>query len=427
MEVLLYLQQKVLLGIMRGYGGNLNIYKKKMKIVQINSQNFGSTGTIMRNIAHRLISLGHESYLCYPKKRSCVSKYIEGDILIGNNIIRNFEMIILRRFPIAYFIHYISTKLFIIKLRRIKPDVVHLHNLHALYLNIPLLFKYLSSENIKVIWTLHDCWAFTGHCPHFEYEQCFKWKQQCNNCEKYLDYPSSKFDDSSYMYNLKKQYFSTLKDLTIVTPSVWLANYARESFFKEKKVVVINNGVDISSFGYIGNTYKKKIGAENKILLLGVSMGWFFKKGIDVFIELAKMLPSEKYQIVLVGTDDNIDKTLPSNIISIHRTSSIEELKEIYSAADYFVNPTREENFPTVNIESLACGTPVITFNTGGSPEIVDYKTGIVINDNTVDSLYNSIVTLGPKTQAQITACLDRAKMFSGDCMANSYIDLYID
>ena len=255
-----------------------------------------------------------------------------------------------------------------------------------------MLFKYFYENDIKVIWTFHDCWAFTGHCPHFEMSNCFKWKLKCKNCPIYKEYPMSYFDNSEKMYKLKKQWFTYLKreNLYIVTPSKWLANYANNSFMKKYSISVINNGIDLNVFKPLDSDFRVRYNCQNRIIILGVALDWGKRKGLDIFINLSKEL-SKKFQIVLVGTTDKIDQILPSNIISIHKTQNREELAKIYSSADVFVNPTREDTFPTVNIESIACGTPVIAFNTGGCPEIINEKCGFIIEKNNYNELKKCI------------------------------------
>ena len=386
-----------------------------MIIVEVNSYNYGSTGTIMRSIASSARKKGNTVFLCYPKRRTSFLRYEKNDIWIGNILFRNIWLFLSERFPLTRFAHYFETIKFVSKLKSLHPDVIHIHNLHSSYLNIPIFFKYLANCDAKIVWTLHDCWSFTGHCPHFEHISCYKWEDGCHACKLYKEYPYSSFDNSSYMYALKKDYFTKVKNLTIVTPSRWLLNYVKRSFLKGYPIEVINNGIDLSRFHGIGE----------RVLLLGVSMVWDNEKGLDVFIDLANRLPYENYSIVLVGTDEEVDEYLPSNIISIHRTNSIEELIEIYSAADVFVNPTRIDTVPTVNIEALACGTPVITFNTGGSPEVIDEKSGLVTESKTVESTLNAICKIGRKTSHIEECCVRRSQQFSLERMADKYIAIF--
>lgn len=319
-----------------------------------------------------------------------------------------------------------ATKKLLSRLDRFNPDIVHLHNLHGDYVNLPLLFNYIKTNRIKVIWTLHDCWAFTGHCPHFAMVKCDKWKSGCYKCPQYNLYPKSLFDNSKKMYRLKKRLFTGVENMTIVTPSEWLAGLVRQSFLKDYPVTVINNGINLSVFKPTESDFREKYGiSADKKILLGVAFGWGVRKGLDVFIELYNRLSAEKYQIVLVGTDKKTDKQLPKGIISIHRTQNQTELAEIYSAADLFVNPTREDNYPTVNMEAIACGTPVLTFRTGGSPEMVTEKTGSVVDCDDIVALESEVKRICETSPFNKEDCIESAKKFDENERFLEYIELY--
>ena len=310
-------------------------------------------------------------------------------------------------------------------LRSIHPDLIHLHNLHGWYINWPILFRYIKKHNIPVIWTLHDCWAFTGRCPHFLISKCDSWKTDCSNCKYAGDnYPNTLINHSKLMRKLKEQWFSNVKCMKIVTPSMWLSDLTKESFLKQYDIKVINNGIDLNVFKPVKSNFRVNYGFEDKKIILGVSFGWNIKKGLDVFINLAENL-KENYQIILVGTDDVVDKMLPANILSIHRTQNQQELVEIYSSADVFVNPTREENYPSVNMEALACGTPVITFDTGGSSEILNDTCGIVIPVDDVDSLRKAISFVCNEGVFNKQDCLKRAEEFDKKKRYEEYFELY--
>ena len=378
----------------------------------------------MVQIAEKAREEGHIVYTACPDSRDNRKKSVKSQILIGNRVFRNMHL------KLAYFtgfngcFSYFSTLNFLSKIKKFKPDIIHLHNLHNCYINLRLLFKYIKKNNIRVFWTLHDCWAFTGHCPYFDMAGCNKWKTGCHNCPIYRKYPDSLIDNSKYMYRLKKKWFTGVKDLTIVTPSEWLAGLVKESFLNEYTVKVINNGIDLSVFKPTDSDLRKKYSCEDKFILLGVAFGWGKRKGLDVFIELSKLL-DERFKIVLVGTDENLDKQLPQNIISIHRTQNQTELAEIYTAADLFVNPTREENYPTVNMEAIACGTPVLTFNTGGSPEIPDNSCGSVVSKDDVDALYNEVIRIYTQKPFGEKDLINRAENFDMNGRFKEYVDLY--
>lgn len=390
-----------------------------MKIVQINAVcGKGSTGKICVDISNLLTEKGIENYILYSLGKS---DYPLG-IKFTNEKYLKIQALKSRIFGNYGFNSQYATKNLIKELEKINPDIVHLHNIHTNDVNLEMLFDYFRENQIKVYWTFHDCWAITGYCTHFDMIGCDKWKTGCHSCQLSKEY-SWFFDRSKKQYERKKAIFEGI-DLTIVTPSKWLAGVVKESFLKDIEVKVINNGIDLDIFKPTESDFREKYQLQDKKIVLGVAFGWGVKKGLDVFIELAKELP-ENYQIVLVGTDENVDKQLPSNIISLHRTNNQKELAEIYTVADAFANPTREETYPTVNMESLACGTPVITFKTGGSPEIIDADCGSVVEKNDVAGMKNEIVHICENKMRYSGACLERAKSFDMHDRFKEYVDFY--
>lgn len=399
-----------------------------MRIVEINMCLNGSTGKIMLQIADCAREKGDDvrtySTQAFSKRYRKLPPAPMGHKYYGSYIESGIHFVCAHFFGFNGCYSWFATKRLIHQLKKYKPDVLHLHNLHNYCINFPLLFKYIKKNNIRVIWTLHDCWTFTGHCPHFDMIGCEKWKTGCYQCPQYKDYPKSYVDRSKAMYKLKKRWFTGVKDMTIVTPSQWLADLAKQSFLSEYPVKVINNGIDLSIFQPTDSDFRAKYNLNGKFILLGVAFAWGTRKGLDVFIELSKRLPSD-YQIVLVGTDDRIDQQLPENIISIHRTQNQTELAQIYTAADLFVNPTREDNYPTVNMEALACGTPVLTFKTGGSPEMLDETCGSVVEKDDTDALYEEILRIRAEEPYSKAACLEKAKQFDMYDKFAEYVELY--
>lgn len=396
-----------------------------MKVLEINSVPYGSTCNIMLGIRDVAESIGirvdtSSGYSTHPY-RNLPSNHIN----IGGKLGKTLHMLLARFTGYNGCFSYFATKKLIRRIKQEHYDLIHLHNIHGWYLDIPMMFRYIKKHNIPVIWTFHDCWPFTGQCPHFTMAKCYKWREGCHNCSQYRDYPQSYVDLTKKMWNLKKKWFTDVKNMTIVTPSQWLADLVRQSFLREYPVKVINNGIDLSVFKPTASNFKTKhnIPKTTKILL-GVSFGWGERKGLDVFIELSKRL-NDDYRIVLVGTDCNTDKFISSNVISIHRTQNQTELAEIYTAADLFINPTREENYPTVNMEALACGTPVITFNTGGSPEIIDDTCGLVVDCDDIDGLESHIRQICEKKIFSTQNCLDRAVSFDRNKRLKEYVELY--
>ena len=286
-----------------------------------------------------------------------------------------------------------------------------------------MLMNYIDKYNIPVIWTLHDAWAYTGRCNGYT---CDKWKQGCGNCPQLKAYPPSLFiDNSSSTYKSRNKLYNSIKNLTIVTPSKWLADLGKYSFFKDKDIKVINNGINLDVFKPIDSEFKKENNIDDKYLILGLAYDWIDpRKGLDSFIALSSSLPSN-YQIVLVGTNDKVDAILPKNIISIHRTYNQEELAKLYTAADVFVSPTKADNFPTVNIEALACGTPVITYDAGGSKESLNDKCGTYVPIGDIKKLQIEIINCCENKPYKKQDCIERSKKYNMYNKFNEYVNLY--
>lgn len=393
------------------------------RLAIINSYNCGSTGTIACNIGDFAKDDGYEVLKCFPKHTKNIIQKKEDQYLFGIPFLYRLNDYICRATGLYGFFQFYNTYCLIKKLKKFNPTIVHLHNLHSSYVNLKMLFKYLSKNNIKVIWTLHDCWSFTGHCAHFTIAKCDKWKTGCGKCKRhYIDYPKSLIDVSALQWKRKNKLFNSIPNLTLVTPSIWLNALVKESFFKNRNTVVIRNGIDTKVFKPTKSNFRQKYGiSDNTFCILGVAFAWNETKGLDVFIDLANKL-DKTYKIVLVGTDDLIDKRLPDNIISIHRTMNQFELAEIYSAADLFVNPTRQEMLGMVNIEANACGTPVITFNTGGSPECIDETSGIVCEKNTTECLMDNIKKVKENYTFTSSECIKHSSKFNQSNKYGEYL-----
>ena len=342
-----------------------------MKILMINSVcGIRSTGRICTDIADELTKQGHQVKIAYGRE-TVPEKYQKYAVRIGSDLSVKVDALTTRIFDNAGFNSKAATKKFLEWVKEFNPDVIHLHNIHGYYINLPMLFEYLSKANKKVIWTLHDCWSFTGHCAYFTYAKCKKWRKGCHKCPQKKDYPSSILcDRSEHNWKQKRKMFTSVKNMTIVTPSKWLAELVKQSYLKEYPVVVINNGIDTTVFKPTPSDFRKKYGLEGKKIILGVASVWDRRKGLKDFVKLSEMI-DESYAIVLVGLSVEQIKQMPKRIICISRTNSQQELAEIYTAADVLFNPTYEDNYPTVNLEAQACGTPVVTYSTGGSPESV--------------------------------------------------------
>ena len=379
----------------------------------------------MLNIAKAAQHNGFEMFYACVNGRDCWPKVDEKTILIGNRFFRKIHLWASYNLGLSGLLSVLSTINFLAKIKKLNPCLIHLHNLHCDYINLPILFYFIKKNNIPVIWTLHDCWSFTGRCPYFDITMCNKWKTGCHNCPYPKSYyPSSKIDTTKFLWLLKRRWFTGVKAMTIVTPSQWLADLVKQSYLKDYPVKVINNGIDLNVFKPTEGSFRSRFNLVGCKVVLGVAFGWGVRKGLDVFVKLAKRLPDD-YRVVLVGTNEKVEKNLPANVISIRHTQNQTELAKIYTAADVFVNPTREENYPTVNMECLACGTPVITFKTGGSPEIIDETCGSVILCDDVDAMEKEIRRVCEKKVFSKEACLIRAKSFDMNDCFEKYVEMY--
>ena len=390
-----------------------------MKLLRINTTvNTGSTGRIAEDIGQLFLTKGHKSYIAYSRKgQSSTSQLIH----IGSKLDMYLHGIHTRLFDRHGFASKKATKDLISEIDDLQPDIIGLHNMHGYYLHVGELFRYLKeNQHIPVVWTLHDCWPFTGHCIYFEYEGCEKWKTHCKNCPLTHTYPKSFIDNSYKNFEDKRRIFTNHQNLTIVTPSRWLSGLVEDSFLHNYETKVIHNGIDLRQFRILN---KKDVGVSEKKIVLGVASVWDERKGLNDFISLSKIFP-EEYQIVLVGINKSQKQKLPQNIKVITHTENIPELVKWYNAADVFVNPTYEDNFPTTNIEALACGTPVVTYETGGSPEIIDENTGIVVAKGNLGKLKHAIVNVVEKSDMETTnLCRRRAE--ENFNMKNRFLDYY--
>lgn len=389
-------------------------------LIQINiTANWGSTGKITEQIGALAQKNGWDSYVAYGEACNPSSSCL---IRIGCKANRYLHYAEQRIFDNEGQCSRLETRRLIKQIEQIKPDIINLHNIHDHYLNYRILFEYLNQTDIKVVWTFHDCWAITGHCMHFVTKNCVRWKTGCHDCLMKGEYPKSILDRSKKNWELKRSLFTANKNLTIVACSNWIADYVKESFLKDKRIEVIHNGCDINAFSPKPRT-KCEI-----FRIIAVSNVWYPNKGeLDIY-KLRSMLPNDEYEITMVGLSAEQVKHLPKGIRGIQRTQNVQELAHLYSNADVLINPTYEDNFPTVNIEALACGTPVITYRTGGSPEAVDELTGSVIEQGDLNALcekINEFKRLKFK-QVHTVDCRMRAiEKFDKNKCFEKYIDLY--
>ena len=388
-----------------------------MKVVQINATcGAGSTGKIAVELSRAMTARGMENYILYSYEGT------DYPLGIANASLPYIKLQALKTRILGNygFNSQYATKKLTQKLRKIQPDVVHLHNLGGHDCNFTMLFSYFRQQNIPVLWTFHDCLAFTGLCPYFG--DCRRWKTLCEHCPKWRE--KSWFRDGSTDLYLKKQQAFRDLNLTIAAPSRWMADLVQESFLRDYPVRVIPNGIDLQVFTPRESDFRKKYQLEDAFLILGVAFQWEERKGLDVFLELARRL-EPPFRLLLVGTDKKVDRLLPPQVISIHRTASQKELAEIYTAADLFLNPTREDNYPTVNMEAMACGTPVLTFRTGGSPESIGKNCGAVVETKDPAAVEAAIRRIREERPFRKEDCLLRSRSFDSRCRTAEYIALY--
>lgn len=393
-----------------------------MKVFQINAVCGNcSTGKIAVDLYRILEKEGNSCKIAYGRRSA--PKDVDTYKICGK-LSNLLHIAISMIFDNAGFIGKRNTRKLIKQIERYNPDIVQLHSLQGYYIDIEELLKYLAKINKPVVYTLHNCWSFTGHCNYFDYVGCEKWKKECNNCPQKNTYPPSLvLDNSKKNYYKKKKLLNDIKKLTLVTPSNWLTNLVKQSFLKEKDVLTIYNGIDLNKFKPIKSDFREKYDLENKFIILGVANVWEKRKGLESFIKLSEKLDNN-FKIVLVGLSKKQLKKIPKNILGIQRTNSIEELAQIYTTADVFFNPTYEDNFPTTNIESIACGTPVITYKTGGSTEIIDDKWGYVVKQGNVEQVINIVKNLKGK-EKKSKECLETSKLYSKEAKYKEYIELY--
>lgn len=342
-----------------------------------------STGRICTDLAEALEAQGHEVKIAYGREE-VPEKFHKYAVRIGNDMDVKLHGIRARLFDESGFGSKRATEAFIEWVKQYDPDVIHLHNVHGYYIHIGVLFEYLKTCGKRIIWTLHDCWAFTGHSAYCDAVQCTKWENGCYSCPQIHEYPKALIDHSKKNWKVKKKLFTGIPNMVLITPSHWLAGLVKKSFLKEYPVEVIHNGIDTAQFHPLENDFRNVYGLEGKFVLLGVASTWNNLKGYEDYFKLAEML-DDRFRIVMVGVTAEQKKTFPENMIGILKTNSLKELAYIYSSADVFLNFTYCDNYPTVNMESISCGTPVITYDTGGSPESIRESNGAVIQQGDLE------------------------------------------
>ena len=413
------------------------------KLLQINPvlRTSTSTGRIMKEIGELTMANGWESYVAYSKGRDGLPGSTSIPVPVGNKASvawHGLQTRILDRHGLG---SVRATKRFIEDIRRIGPDIIHIHNIHGYFLNYRILFDFLSHSGIQVIWTVHDCWLYTGHCYHYMYAGCDRWKTGCGHCPQRGKFPRSLFADrSARNFRDKRDAFCSMPEdrLTIVPVSDWMRSEMSESFLKDYRFQVIHNGIDTDVFSpqpALESEVRRCYGLGDRHVILGIASIWSEEKGLNDFVEMAARLDSDEV-IVLVGMDrKQLDDVLSrygrtvlgDRMVAVKRTADVHQLAGLYSTADVFVNPTWQDNYPTVNLEAISCGTPVVTYRTGGSIEAVAGDTGFVVEQGDIEGLVDAVRRVETLGKAHFRdACRSRAvKEFRKEDRYAEYIELY--
>jgi glycosyltransferase involved in cell wall biosynthesis len=363
-------------------------------LFQINvDANNGSNGSIARDIGTIALSKGWKSYIAFGRRSiPCDSELIR----IGNKADLFVHGLLTRFFDMHGLGSVFATKRLIRQMKRIKPDIVHLHNIHGYFLNYKLLFEYLNKEQIPVVWTFHDCWPFTGHCGHFTNVQCFRWLRECGDCPMKKRYPASLWlDRSRQNFQLKKRLFTTpaVDKLYITTVSEWLKSLVEQSFFAKYPIHVIFDGIDTESFIPRESNLRQQYGLQDKFVLISAAANWSKSKGWDDYIKLSTILPNDCV-IMLLGVTPEQQRSLPTNIIGVQRVEGKSKLAEYYSMGDILLNLSYQETFGMTTAEAMACGTPGISYNVTACPELISPETGLVVEPGNMDQILSAIATI---------------------------------
>lgn len=394
-----------------------------MKVLQINCvHKYGSTGRITAQISSLLDEKHVENAVAHGVPRVDKKSYV-----INSKLDSHIHSFLSRKLGRQGLFSHIPTLKLVNYIKKYNPDIVHLHNLHGHYLNYKILFHFLRKSNIKVVWTLHDCWAVTGKCAHFTKVGCYRWESEegCKNCVQLSTYPDSTYDASESNFALKKRLFSGYPNLTVVTVSEWLLDVVKRSYLETNNALHIHNGIDTEIFKPRQSDIRERLGIDNKKLILGVSNIWNGQKGEKEFIKLSKIMP-EDYVIVLVGKNSDIVAEKSERIISVAQTKNQIELAELYSAADVFVSTSIEDSCPLVVLEALASGTPAVVYNSTGLPENVKDGCGKVVEIGNVREMLNAITDIVNSNEPYSRRCAEMVQSkYTVRHMCENYYNLY--
>ncbi len=395
--------------------------------MQINAvYGVGSTGVIVEDIHNLALKNGIESYVSYSTTNKN-SADIKNGYIIGGTLGKKIHALLARLGGKQAYFSSFATKKLIKHIESIKPDIVHLHNLHSNYINLNLLLNYLAEKNITTVTTLHDCWFFTGGCFHYIAAGCNKWQETCGNCPKKMqDTPALLKDNSEKILKDRKKYFGKIKNLTMIGASKWISGEASKTFVKEKNIYTINNGIDTTFFVPTPSDFRKKYNLEEKFLILAPANKWFLPINKKTFDFVSQNLPEDSV-IVMLGCNEAQKENLPSNVIALDYIRDRDELRRVYSACDVFANCTREDTFPSINLEIQSCGTPVVTYCNTGAQETVDNKCGFSVENGNEKEFFEAILNVKAIGKESFSEdCVNWVKEnFDRDKNYMKYIDLY--
>jgi glycosyltransferase involved in cell wall biosynthesis len=396
-----------------------------MKILELNTfAGAGSTGRIALDIALLGTQQGSDTIIGFGAGSVPPEAEVYA-LRIGGRAGRKWHGALRKLLDAEGYGSILATRRLIAFLKTWQPDVVHLHNIHGCYLNHRLLFRWLKKTGVPVVWTLHDCWPFTGHCAYFDYVACDRWQTACHHCPQLRSYPVCiGLDGSARNHRRRKALFTSLSNLTLVTPCEWLKGLLAHSFLRDVPARVIYNGVDRTVFYPRQSDLRAQHGITQPYLALCVASEWELRKGAALLPALAQALGAD-CKLAVIGLTQAQIAALPEGIVGLPRTASARELAKWYTAADCFINPTLEDNMPLVNLEALACGTPVAVFETGGCPECVTEACGAVAPKGDVPALAAAARKLCVRKAELQAACLAQAERFDSVAAARAYDALY--
>lgn len=395
----------------------------------VSGLNEGSIGRTAEQLSQLVQARGWRSFIAYSRLNLGSTSEV---YRVDNRFSTYFHAFLTRMFDMCGYGSYFTTKRLVHVIKKVKPDLIHMHIIHNYDINLKVLFDFLSKSGIPIVWTQHDCWSYTGHCAFYANVQCEKWKTECHHCPKYKSFPNSWFYDGSRRnYNFKKKVFTSVPQdqMCIIAVSDYVKNDLKLSFLNKYRIERIYNAIDTTQFvplQHLSRKVREQYMLGKGILLMAFATSWTERKGISDYYKLREVL-DDKYTIVFVGVKDELKKKLPKGIIGIGNTSSVMELVKLYSTADIVMNLSSEESFGKTTPEGMSCGTPSIVYNCTASPELVDEKTGVVCEKGDIEGVVNAIQKiLSWDKEETIKNCRNRVlSLFAMQKNWNDYLDLY--